>query len=67
MWMLITVICASSGPDAACDRHVRPPVRDRAECVELIEPTLEYLAALAADSGVRVIFLSARCEPGRDG
>jgi hypothetical protein len=67
MWMLVTVICAASGLDAECDRHIRPAVKDRSECIAMIKPTMDYLTALAEESGVKVIFLSARCEPGRDG
>lgn len=67
MWMLVTVICAANGPDAECDRHIRPPVRAYSECRAMMKPTVEYLEGLAVEIGMKVIFLSARCEPGRDG
>jgi hypothetical protein len=67
MWMLVTVLCMSSGLDARCERHIRPPVHDRAECLALVKPTLVYLSETAEATGGRLIFLSARCEPGVDG
>lgn len=67
MWMLITVMCMSTGPDARCEKHVRPAVPERGECLALIKPLTEYLTATASETGAKLIFLSARCEPGRDG
>lgn len=66
MWMLVTVMCMASGPEARCEKHVRPPMQDRADCLALMGPMKEYLEAVAVDTQADLIFLSVRCEPGRD-
>lgn len=66
MWMLVAVLCMSSGSDARCERHVRPAVQSADECRDLIAPMAEYLKSVAADTGSALIFLSVQCEPGRD-
>ena len=66
MWMLITVACMSYGPDARCERHVRPSVRNLGECRAMMPAMKAHIETVVSDLDSKLIFLSVRCERGID-
>jgi len=67
MFMLIATLCLqTSATDAECRREVQGVYADRDVCRDRMEGQQGALLTLAGDIGARVLFLSVRCERGKD-
>jgi len=67
MFMLIATLCLQLSPtDADCRVIVQGVYADRDVCRDRMEGQHEALLTLAGDIGARVMFLSVRCERGKD-
>ena len=68
MWLLVSVLCAQTGPaDAVCLRDVQGPYALPITCRERVEGQAQAVQAVADDLGAKLLFLSVTCQKGMDG